>query len=313
VREGEEGEWQRVETAPKQRAGMYRVRVAMARPCRPHWVRIIVPKAGGSQEMHQHPDPLPAATREQLTSYQRKFVPSQPENLQAHALSSSSASISWHSSPCTELYEVYIGDRMEKTNNTSILVDNLRPCSNFDISVSAVLDGQRSEEAVGYLSTPPSEDAMGYVDVQVNDGASSVMALWTPPPSLTCVTSYAVTLCPVEAKCQDPVVQEAEGETVMFFARGLATCSNYTLYIVPQFGDFTFEAISAKANTHLGDCREDLLEDDIENVSSTTPQTTLNIEQRHDFPTKTRSSSSLSHVLPNPTISLSIMFLFSFS
>ena len=167
VREGEEGEWQKVETAPKQRAGMYRVRVAMARPCRPHWVRILVPKAGGSQEVYQHPDSLPAATREQLTSYQRKFVPSQPENLQAHALSPSSASISWHASPCAELYEVYIGDRMETTNNTSILVDNLQPCSNIDISVSAVLGGQRSEEAVGYLSTPPSEDAMSVVDVQV--------------------------------------------------------------------------------------------------------------------------------------------------
>merc|ERR1711971_1544670 len=313
VREGEEGAWQRVETAPKQRAGMYRVRVAMAQPCRPHWVRVLVPKAGGSQqEVYQHPDPLPAATREQLTSYQRKFVPSQPENLQAHALSSSSASISWHASPCAELYEVYIGDRMETTNNTSILVDNLGPCSNIDISVSAVLGGQRSEEAVGYLSTPPSVDAMSDVDVQVNDGASSVMALWTPPPSLTCVASYAVTLCPIEAKCQDPVFQEAEGETVMFFARGLAPCSNYTLHIVPQFGDLTFEAISAKASTHLGDCQEDLLEDDIENVSSTTPQTTLNIQQRQDFLTTRRSSSTSSHVLflSNPIMSLSVILLF---
>merc|ERR1712212_760258 len=297
VREGEEGEWQKVETAPKQRAGMFRVRVAMARPCRPHWVRILVPKAGGSQEVYQHPDPLPAATREQLTSYQRKFVPSQPENMQAHALSPSSASISWHASPCAELYEVYIGDRRETTNNTSILVDNLQPCSNFDISVSAVLGGQRSEEAVGYLSTPPTENAMSVVNVQVNDGASSVMALWTPPPSLTCVASYAITLCPREAKCQDPVVQEAEGDTVMFFARGLAPCSNYTLHIVPQFGDFSFEAISAKASTHRGDCqKEDLLEDDVEDVSSTTPQTTVNIQQQHNFQTKGRSSSTSSPV-----------------
>ena len=240
VREGEEGAWQKVDTAPNQRAGMYRVRVTMARPCWPHWVRILVPKADGSQEVYEHPDPLPAATREQLTSFQRKFVPSQPENLQANALSSSSASISWHASPCAEVYEVYVGDRRETTNNTSLLVDNLQPCSNLDISVSAVLGGQRSEEAVGYLSTPPPEDAMSVVDVQVlpfvkisqvetlnmmiskmtkmsfqvNDGASSVMALWTPPPSLTCVSSYAITLCPKEAKCKDPVVQEAEGASI---------------------------------------------------------------------------------------------------
>ena len=102
------------------------------------------------------------------------------------------------------------------------------------------------------------------------------------------------------------------GETVMFHARGLAPCSNYTLHIVPQFGDFTFEAISAKASTHLGDCQEDLLEGDIEDVSST-PQTTLNTEQhRHDFQTKRRSSSTSSPVLflSNPIVSLSVIFLF---
>ena len=104
------------------------------------------------------------------------------------------------------------------------------------------------------------------------------------------------------------------GETVMFHARGLAPCSNYTLHIVPQFGDFTFEAISAKASTHLGDCQEDLLERDIEDVSST-PQTTLNTEQQgQDFQTKSRSSSSSSHVsfLSKPIVSLSVIFLFSF-
>merc|ERR1711936_256641 len=234
VREEEVDKWQRVDNAPKQRAGLFGVRSTMARPCRPHWVRILMPTTDGSVEVYEHPRPLPAATREQLTTYQRKFVPSQPENLQARALSSSSASLSWQASPCAEVYEVYVGDRKETTNNTSLLVDNLQPCSNLDVSVTAVLGDQQSEEAVYYLSTPPSQDAMSAVDVQVNDGASSVMALWTPPPSLTCVTSYAVTLCPSGAKCQDPVVQGAQGATVMFHKRGLVPCSNYTLHIAPK-------------------------------------------------------------------------------
>ena len=41
------------------------------------------------------------------------------------------------------------------------------------------------------------------------------MVLWTPPPSLTCVSSYAITLCPREAKCQDPVIQDAEGGSII--------------------------------------------------------------------------------------------------
>jgi len=184
VREEEVGEWQRVDNAPKQRAGMFRVRSTMARPCRPHWVRILMPTTDGSLEVYEHPRPLPAATREQLSTYQRKFVPSQPKNLQAHAHSSSSASVSWQASPCAEVYEVYVGDRKETTNDTRVLLDNLDPCSDYEVSVSAVLGDQRSEEAVSYLTTPPTEDVMTTVDIQVNEGASSVMALWTPPTSL---------------------------------------------------------------------------------------------------------------------------------
>merc|ERR1711963_1170273 len=165
--EEEEGEWQRVDNAPKQRAGMFRVRSTMARPCRPHWVRILMPTIDGSLEVYEHPRPLSAATREQLTSYQRKFVPSQPENLQARAFSSSSASVSWHASPCAEVYEVYVGDRKETTNDTRVLLDNLDPCSDYEVSVSAVLGNQRSEGAVGYLTTPPAEDVMATVDIQV--------------------------------------------------------------------------------------------------------------------------------------------------
>merc|ERR1712004_317976 len=75
-REEEEDEWQRVDNAPKQRAGLFRVRSTMAQPCRPHWVRILIPTTDGSLEVYEHPRPLPAATREQLTTYQRKFVPS---------------------------------------------------------------------------------------------------------------------------------------------------------------------------------------------------------------------------------------------
>ena len=102
----------------------------------------------------------------------------------------------------------------------------------------------------------------------------------------------------------------------MFFARGLAPCSNYTLHIVPQFGDFSFEAISAKASTHLGDCQEDLLEDDIEEISSSTQTTLVNdIQLGHNFETKRRSPSTSSPVLflGKPIVSLSFILLLCFS
>ena len=102
----------------------------------------------------------------------------------------------------------------------------------------------------------------------------------------------------------------------MFFARGLAPCSNYTLHIVPQFGDFSFEAISAKASTHLGDCQEDLQGDDIEEISSSTQTTVANdIQLGHNFETKRKSPSTSSPVLflGKPIVSLSFILLLCFS
>ena len=107
------------------------------------------------------------------------------------------------------------------------------------------------------------------------------------------------------------------GETVMFHARGLAPCLNYTLHIVPQFQDFSFEAISVKASTHLGDCQEDLLEDNVEEISSSTPRTTVvnDIQQQRDFQTKRTSSSTSSHLLylSKQIASLSVILMFCFS
>merc|ERR1712004_81953 len=314
VREEEVDEWQRVDNAPKQRAGMYRVRSTMAQPCRPHWVRILMPTTDGSLEVYEHPRPLPAATREQLTTYQRKFVPSQPENLHARAHSSSSASVSWHASPCAELYDVYVGDRKETTNDTRVLLDNLDPCLDYEVSVSAVLGDQKSEEAVSYLTTPPTEDVMTTVNIQVNEGASSVMALWTPPTSLMCVTSYSVTLCLHEAKCQDPMIQGADGQggIVMFRARDLTPCSNYTLHIAPRFGEFSFEANSVKANTHLGDCKQDLQDQSLEEkVNSTTPQTLINLKQGHSKGASLSSKGS-TPFLSNIVILLSVILFVRF-
>merc|ERR1712004_790415 len=303
VREEEVDEWQRVDNAPKQRAGLFRVRSTMAQPCRPHWVRILMPTTDGSLEVYEHPRPLPAATREQLTRHQRKFVPSQPENLQARALSS-----------CSELYEVYVGDRKETTNDTSIVLDNLDPCSDYEVSVSAVLGDQRSEEAVSYLTTPPTEDVMTTLDIQVNEGASSVMALWTPPTSLMCVTSYSITLCLHEAKCQDPKIQGADGQggIVMFRARDLTPCSNYTLHIAPRFGEFSFEANSVKANTHLGDCEQDLQDQSLEEkVNSTNSQTFINLKQGHSKGASPSSKGSASF-LSNTVILLSVILFVRF-
>ena len=92
----------------------------------------------------------------------------------------------------------------------------------------------------------------------------------------------------------------------MFRARDLTPCSNYTLHIAPRFGEFSFEANSVKANTHLGDCEQDLQDQSLEEkVNSTTPQTLINLKQGHS------KGASLSSKGSTPFLS-NIVILLSF-
>ena len=102
------------------------------------------------------------------------------------------------------------------------------------------------------------------------------------------------------------------GGIVMFRARDLTPCSNYTLHIAPRFGEFSFEANSVKANTHLGDCEQDLQDQSLEEkVNSTTSQTFINVKQGHSKGTSPSSKGS-TPFLSNTVILLSVILFVCF-
>ena len=95
----------------------------------------------------------------------------------------------------------------------------------------------------------------------------------------------------------------------MFRARDLAPCSNYTLHIAPRFAEFSFEAISVKANTRLGGCEQDLQEEGLEEkVDSTTSQTLINLRKGHLKEASPSSKGSASFL--SKTVILLSVFLF---
>ena len=98
----------------------------------------------------------------------------------------------------------------------------------------------------------------------------------------------------------------------MFRARDLTPCSNYTLHIAPRFEKFSFEAISVKANTHLGDCEQDLQDQSLEEkVNSTNSQTFINVKQGHSKGASPSSKGS-TPFLSNTVILLSVILFVRF-
>ena len=93
-------------------APRYRVKMAVESPCLSHWVRIRMvwrrKEDAPTVLQYLHPHPVPSATRAQLSSSRRQFVPAIPAILQTQTVSPSTALLSWRPSPCTDHYAVWL-------------------------------------------------------------------------------------------------------------------------------------------------------------------------------------------------------------
>jgi len=224
---------------PARRGKKYKVQTNVARPCKPHWVRIIVPSEAGEEMVYEHPSPIPAASTHQLTTYNHKFSPPQPTQVEARQSTNLTAQISWQPSPCAERYEVYLGKQKEVTEQSSFEMNMLEPCTDYDVSVSAILGSQSSGEAVISFTAPPMEDVMDTVKVDLMTMGTTIMATWSPPASLQCVTMYSMSVCTEGGEC---FMEEMEGdEETILYQTTLSPCTNSTLSITPVFGEHSFQ------------------------------------------------------------------------
>ncbi len=221
---------------------------------------------GVSEAMFELPKTLGPATEEETVD--SSFKPDAPENFGAK-VGANSASLTWSKSDCALSYEIGLiesGDTSKIRSETvpaggesKINVGDLKPCTRYETTVSAILGDKYSEDLVSSFATKPRLDAVASLKPTFVTTLDTAVITWDTWQSVSCIDQYQVTIChKLTKQCQPPVtVTKTQGmPTVSFTANNLDACTAYTFEIKPLYPDtkidekiFEFKTQSPPAHT----------------------------------------------------------------
>ena len=186
---------------------------------------------------------IPRASVELLAS---QFVPQRPEQLQIYQVKEG-LEVSWKASSCTELYVVSCervsgegGGFSQKVKGNRTRLEGLESCTDYEVSVIAVLGHLHSKVASALVSTIPGFDAVDQLDPILQPSENSLTATWIAYEKLNCVKKYLVTICKEGSSGRCPEGREElrdDAMPMMTFRSeaDLDMCTDYTLHITPLF------------------------------------------------------------------------------
>jgi len=238
------GEWVAVDSTPEPLGGGKYRWIIDAVPCKDHMIKIWVTGEGGSTSL-EYPEPILAATETEIIK--SRFVPSTPEGLTVQNSGDNELEVMWQPSECASSYEISYGkdiNSMESkilpaSQGSQILLDGLTSCSRYDIHVTAFIgDSSYSDSASVAFTTQPEVSSALQLEPQVDRDTSYVSAKWQAFDKLSCVDSYAVSVCKEMADdCVDTqTVQTNDALAYLKYeTSNLDQCSDYTLQIKPLY------------------------------------------------------------------------------
>ena len=238
------------------------------KPCLEYQFQIKVEgsRSGVSEAMFELPKTLGPATEEEII--ESGFKPEVPANFGAK-VGANSATLTWSESDCALTYEIGLvesGDvsklRSESVpagGETKVNVGDLKPCTRYETTISALLGDEYSDDLVSSFATKPRLDAVASLKPTFVTTLDSAVITWDTWQSVSCIDQYQVTVChKVNKKCEIPVtVTKAQGmPTVSYTAKNLDPCTAYTFEIKPLYPDtkidekvFEFKTQSPPADT----------------------------------------------------------------
>ena len=237
------------------------------KPCLEYQFQIKVEgaKPGVSEAMFELPQSLGPASEDEIIDSGYKPEAATDFAVKAGA---NSASVSWSKSDCALSYDVGFsesGDNSKLRSETvagsasSVNIGELKPCTRYETTITAVLGDEFSEDLVSSFATKPRLDAVANIKPTFLTTLDSAIITWETWQSVSCIDEYQVTLCTKATKqCQPTVtVNKAQGlPTVTFTAENLDPCTTYTFEIKPVYPDtkidekiFEFKTKSPSATT----------------------------------------------------------------
>jgi hypothetical protein len=238
------GEWMAVDSTPEaQGGGKYKWSID-AVPCKDHMIKIWVTGPGGSASL-EFPEPILAAAEQDIIN--SRFTPAAPADLEVKNSGDNELEVSWQTSECATSYEISYGKDINSmqskilpaSQGSQIHLGSLTSCSRYDIHVTAFIgDNVYSDSTSVAFTTQPEVSSALQLEPVIDRDTSHVMAKWQAFDKLSCVDSYAVSVCKETADgCVDTQTVETNDAltSLKYEASSLDQCSDYTLQIKPLY------------------------------------------------------------------------------
>ena len=245
IKSGAEDEFRALEASQTKRMGRFTFSFGII-PCLQHKLQLVVEDEDGVDSVEVT---IPQSSLEDIKK--SSFKPEPVKNLEMLSGGGSGVHLTWDGSLCATHYEVTVedtdqprggGSRIIKTQTsteTQLDILDLPDCGHFLISVlSFIGDDKFGDDFTEVsVSTPPSASSSDKLEPNVTRGQDSVKITWAYN-SLSCVSSYLVTLKPDDADLwSDPVHVEMDNSLpfVEFTEFNLKQCTDYIAKIEPVF------------------------------------------------------------------------------
>ena len=193
--------------------------------------------------MFEFPSVLPRASNLELV--QAQYSPSKPGQLKVEDMGEESVEVSWEASPCADMYDVTYEKLSgaaesfsQQVEGSSVRLEGLDSCSEYEVRVTAITGQEYSEEATTIVSTAPGYYAAEKLEPSLSATTNSITATWRAFEKLSCVKKYSVAICKEGSACpegSEVFRNDAMSKLTFTSEANLDQCSDYTLHITPIF------------------------------------------------------------------------------
>ena len=163
-----------------------------------------------------------------------------------------SVEVSWEASPCADMYDVTYEKLSgaaesfsQQVEGSSVRLDGLDSCSEYEGRVTVVTGQEYSEEATTIVSTAPGFYAAEKLEPSLSLTTDSLTATWKAFEKLSCVKKYSVAICKEGSACpegREVLRNDAMSKLTFTSEANLDQCSDYTLHIKPIFNGKPLDA-----------------------------------------------------------------------
>merc|ERR1711915_26194 len=251
VKEGK-GQWQRVETQPHIRAGIFKWTISDLNPCTWEEVKLSIHTDSAEEESFIYPHIVKAPSMEEIAH--SGYRPKKPESLTVIEEPQGNLKIIWKPSECISSYDVtYLsvstGESITKeikvTEEPSVIFsEGIESCSEYEIKVTSIIGDKYSQESViTYVTKPLPTDAQR-INFKVTSSTDSVSVSWNGFAQLSCFTKYTVAVCEHDQECPagEKVERDDSKQLIVYNSTvKLEECSNYRVVIQPEYDEAEIE------------------------------------------------------------------------